>query len=154
MPLEPKPDPIAAKLRIVNPSACTVSSQRADRPTLSPSAVDHQRQAGLEVLNSSHAHPPRGTASLGVSQGVLRPAQSSFNSCVYVALRCRHCGDIRQALAKIPPAESHVCPECSQPCNFVYLGSGLTQKQLPFHELYPNEQTQWARRIDDSVDSS
>jgi hypothetical protein len=32
---------------------------------------------------------------------------------------------------------------CSAACNFQLLGRGLTSSPLPFHELYPREQTPW-----------
>jgi hypothetical protein len=32
---------------------------------------------------------------------------------------------------------------CSAACNFQLLGRGLTSSLLPFHELYPPEQTPW-----------
>jgi hypothetical protein len=32
---------------------------------------------------------------------------------------------------------------CSATCSFQLLGGGLTTSQLPFHELYPPEQTRW-----------
>jgi len=63
--------------------------------------------------------------------------------CVYIALRCLHCGELRQALASAPSSASVACPVCNATCNFLLLGRGLTKSQLPFHELHPREQTRW-----------
>jgi hypothetical protein len=70
-------------------------------------------------------------------------AQIQLLPCVYIALRCPHCGELRQALASDPSSENVPCPVCNATCNFLLLGRGLTTSQLPFHELYPRELTRW-----------
>jgi hypothetical protein len=70
-------------------------------------------------------------------------AQNPLLPCVYIALRCPHCGELRQALASAPSSENVACPVCNATCNFLLLGRGLTTSQLPFHELYPRELTRW-----------
>src|SRR6478752_3255386 len=63
--------------------------------------------------------------------------QASLVPCVYIALLCSRCGDLRQALAALPDSEITLCPECARACAFVLLGSGLTKRVLPFHEIRP-----------------
>ena len=86
--------------------------------------------------------------------GILCPSQDSLVPCVYIALRCSHCGDLRQALAELPNCATVVCPECGRSCSFVLLGSGLTKKELPFHEVHSTEPTRWGRQIEEKNDSS
>ena len=81
-------------------------------------------------------------------------SQSPLVPCVYIALLCSHCGELRQALAALPNTEIAVCPECSRACAFVLLGSGLTRRVLPFHELRPAPQTPWDHGSDESDDDS
>jgi hypothetical protein len=71
---------------------------------------------------------------------------------VYIALRCQHCGELRQALASAPSVENVACPVCNTACNFLLLGRGLTSSQLPFHELHPREQTRWITHDADAGD--
>lgn len=77
-------------------------------------------------------------------------SQAPLVPCVYIALLCSHCGDLRQALAALPDSEITVCPECARACAFVLLGSGLTKRVLPFHEIRPPELTRWDRRDDEA----
>ena len=79
-----------------------------------------------------------------------RDSQASLVPCVYIALLCSHCGDLRQALAALPDSEITVCPECARACSFVLLGSGLTKRVLPFHEIRPAEPTRWDRCGDEA----
>jgi hypothetical protein len=74
--------------------------------------------------------------------------------CVYIALRCPQCGELRQALANAPAADYVACPECDTECAFVLLGSGLTTSQLPFHELILREQIYWLVRHAEMCDGS
>jgi hypothetical protein len=83
----------------------------------------------------------------------FRP-QNQLVPCVYIALRCQYCGELRQALAAAPSLESVACPVCNATCNFVLLGHGLTKSQLPFHELHPREQTRWITHDPDNDDPS
>lgn len=80
---------------------------------------------------------------LSASDHTLSRAQNQLVPCVYIALRCQHCGELRQALASAPLAENIPCPVCNATCNFLLLGCGLTSSPLPFHELYPRELTRW-----------
>lgn len=81
--------------------------------------------------------------------------QNQLVPCVYIALRCSHCGELRQALNMAPLSDSEVaCPECGATCSFITLGSGLTKTPLPFHELLPNEQTRWINRDVETIDCS
>src|SRR5580765_5351488 len=61
---------------------------------------------------------------------------SALVPCVYIALRCSHCGEIRQAMGKLPISDNAACPECGKRCSFVLLASGRTRSKLPFHEIY------------------
>ena len=56
--------------------------------------------------------------------------------CVYIGLQCPFCaGDVRQALAELPPSPSVLCPQCGTSCSFIPLGSGSTRRALPFVEI-------------------
>ena len=89
------------------------------------------------------------SASSTESQAVI--SNAPLKSCVYIALRCQVCGELRQALAAVPQSELVACPECSRPCDFVQLGSGFTRKQLPFHEIYPGDQTPEINPLNEST---
>jgi hypothetical protein len=82
-----------------------------------------------------------------VRQPTLRP-------CIYLALRCSRCGPIRQVIAELPAQALIACPECSQECSFVLLGSGLTSRNLPFHQVHIIEPTRWDSSLDGETDSS
>lgn len=86
--------------------------------------------------------------------GAQSYSQAPLVPCVYIALLCSHCGDLRQALADLPNTAITVCPECGRGCAFVLLGSGLTKRALPFHEIRPAEQTRWDHRSDETDDDS
>ena len=77
-------------------------------------------------------HPQTAESSSGLLKNVLI-------SCVYIALRCSHCGDLRQVLAVLPASDEVPCPMCSRRCSFIPLGRGLTKSQIPFHELHRAE---------------
>jgi hypothetical protein len=81
-------------------------------------------------------------------------AQSQLVLCVYIALRCSHCGELRQALHVTPSSESVACPECGATCSFIVLGFGLTKTQLPFHEILSREQMRWIVRDVETIDCS
>ena len=85
---------------------------------------------------------------------VKNDSQVPLHPCVYIALLCSHCGDLRQALAVLPNTAITVCPECGRSCAFVLLGSGLTRRVLPFHELRPAPQTSWDHSSDETDDDS
>jgi hypothetical protein len=66
-------------------------------------------------------------------------APNGLASCVYIALRCSHCGELRQALSQPPGSETVLCPACGMACSFVLLGKGRTSRKLPFHEIHNRE---------------
>src|SRR5579859_663302 len=101
-------------------------------------------------LQQSHG-PHQFSAHTVVAQSY---SQAPLIPCVYIALLCSHCGDLRQALAALPNSAITVCPECGRSCAFVLLGSGLTKRPLPFHEIRPAEQTRWDRSSDETDDDS
>lgn len=80
--------------------------------------------------------------------------QDAQRPCIYIALRCARCGDVRQALTELPTNDFIPCPECAQEYRFVLLGSGLTKRNLPFHEVHGTEQTRWDQRIEVETNSS
>jgi len=102
---------------------------------------------GQRGPQSSTSDGNRLSAQTVVAQSGL---QASLVPCVYIALLCSHCGDLRQALAALPDSEITLCPECARACAFVLLGSGLTKRVLPFHEIRPAESTRWDRRADEA----
>lgn len=61
--------------------------------------------------------------------------QPELISCVYIGLQCSQCGDVRQALNNLPAGETTFCPQCGATCPFSRLGTGLTSRELPFHEI-------------------
>ncbi|HEX3585803.1 MAG TPA: hypothetical protein VH024_07385 [Candidatus Angelobacter sp.] len=109
-----------------------------DRQSLSSPT---QRAAGPSRLDKQHQF----SAHTVVAQ---RDSQAPLVPCVYIALLCSHCGELRQALATFPDSEITICPECARACAFVLLGSGLTRRVLPFHEIRPAEPICWDRRGD------
>jgi len=111
-----------------------------DRQSLSSPG---QRGPQPSVSDRQHQLSARTVIAQSGSQAPLVP-------CVYIALLCSHCGDLRQALAALPDSEITVCPECARACAFVLLGSGLTRRVLPFHEIRPPELTRWDRRGDET----
>ena len=111
-----------------------------DRP-LSRSAATcpshHRALSAHETLRSVAKPSPDHRASSPADSS--RSAAKPLAPCVYIAFRCSHCGDVRQALPQLPSGDSLACPECGQPCSFVPLGSGLTRRELPFHEIHASE---------------
>lgn len=98
-------------------------------------SFDHQHVSGsVKPSALQQSHGPHQSSAHSDSQAPLA-------SCVYIALLCSHCGELRQALAALPNTEIAVCPECARACAFVLLGSGLTRRVLPFHEIHPAPQT-------------
>jgi DNA-directed RNA polymerase subunit RPC12/RpoP len=83
-----------------------------------------------------------------------RLAQSALRPCIYLALRCSRCGSVRQAMAELPVQGLIACPECSRQCSFILLGSGLTSRSLPFHQVHIIEPTRWDPRLDGETNSS
>jgi hypothetical protein len=114
-------------------------------PVETKMALDHDLLSIAEnrsLADYSQAQDPSHPADPAVSAvAVPCPPDDHLVPCVYIALRCSHCGDLRQALAEPPICDSLICPECARTCSFVLLGSGLTRKQLPFHEVQDAVQT-------------
>lgn len=116
-------------------------------------SFDHQyvstsvKPSSSQQSHGSHQFSAHTVVAQSHSQAPLVP-------CVYIALLCSHCGDLRQALAALPNSAITVCPECARSCAFVLLGSGLTKRALPFHEIRPAEQTAWDHRSDETDDDS
>src|SRR5438270_9616640 len=90
------------------------------------------------------------------SQHSFQPcsAQSVLRPCMYIALRCSRCGSVRQALTQLPTEAVIGCPECGRECSFVLLGSGLTSRALPFHQVHILEPTRWDPQVDGEPNSS
>ena len=80
--------------------------------------------------------------------------ESALRSCIYIALRCSHCGPVRQAITEIPTQAVVACPECSKECGFVLLGSGLTSRNLPFHQVLVVEPTRWDSSVEGEANTS
>lgn len=90
------------------------------------------------------------------SQASTQPSsagQHSLHSCIYIALLCSRCGSVRQAIADLPAHSVIGCPECGQECTFVLLGSGLTSRNLPFHQVHIVEPTRWDPQLDGETNS-
>jgi hypothetical protein len=124
-------------------SECTLEIKMSfDRQSLLSSAQRGSQPAMSDGKHQFSAHTAQ------------RDSQASLVPCVYIAMLCSHCGDLRQALAALPNTAITVCPECGRSCAFVLLGSGLTKRALPFHEIRPAEQTAWDRQSDETDDDS
>jgi hypothetical protein len=80
--------------------------------------------------------------------------QHTLRPCIYIALRCSRCGSVRQAIAELPAHAVIGCPECGEECTFVLLGSGLTSRNLPFHQVHIVEPTRWDPQLDGETNSS
>jgi hypothetical protein len=127
--------------RPLSRSAATRASDHPPLPAQETSisaatSPSHHRPLSTHEASRSVAKPSpdhRDSSSADVSRSAAKP----LAPCVYIAFRCSHCGDVRQALPQLPSGDSLACPECGQPCSFVPLGSGLTKRELPFHEIHP-----------------
>ena len=106
---------------------------------------------------STQRGPLRPSVSGDRRQCSFRPSstdQAALRSCIYIALRCSHCGAVRQAITELPTHSAVACPECGQECSFVLLGSGFTKRNIPFHEVHGIEPTRWGQPIEPETDSS
>ena len=113
--------------------------------------IDH------EQLSASAQCSPMSSAMLpdhSQSSSQPRSAQSALHPCIYIALRCSRCGLVRQALPELPTQDVIACPECSRECGFALLGSGLTSRNLPFHQVHIIEPTRWDPQVDGETNSS
>lgn len=101
---------------------------------------------------STQRSSPGASAGDDRSQSAL--LQPALRLCIYIALRCECCGSVRQAIPELPAHVVIACPECSQECAFVLLGSGLTSRNLPFYQVHIVEPTQWDPAVDGETNSS
>ncbi|SRR5579871_3203265 len=81
-------------------------------------------------------------------------AQPALLSCIYIALRCSRCGSVRMAIAELPSQALIACPECGRECSFILFGSGLTSRNLPFHQVHIIEPMRWDPQVDGETNSS
>jgi hypothetical protein len=88
------------------------------------------------------------------SSSQLLACRPALSACIYIALPCSHCGSVRQAIPELPAQAVVACPECSKECTFVFLGSGLTSRPLPFHQVHIIEPTRWNSHLDGEANSS
>ncbi len=91
------------------------------------------------------------------SQASIQPSpamQHALSPCIYIALRCSGCGSVRQAITELPAHAVIGCPECGEECAFVLLGSGLTSRNLPFHQVHIVEPVRWDPQLDAETNSS
>lgn len=100
-----------------------------------PSSPSLRRPAISDDLSQSSSQPSS-------------PGRHALRPCIYIAFKCSRCGAVRQALTQLPAEAVIACPECSRKCTFVLLGSGLTTRSLPFHQLHIIEPTRWDPRFD------
>jgi hypothetical protein len=130
----------------------------SDRKLEMKMPLDHELQSIVNDLGplkqSSFEAQHRPADQAASADGVPRLSENSLIPCVYIALMCPHCGHLRQALAELPDTDAVVCPVCARNCRFVLLGSGLTRKKLPFHEVHSAEQTRRDHRSEEKTDSS
>src|SRR5437660_12257110 len=80
-------------------------------------------------------HQQKSAAALNPNAASVPASAASLTACVYLALQCPRCGDVRQALSAMPSTPAVICPECGAACGFIYLGKGLTARKLPFAEV-------------------
>jgi hypothetical protein len=118
------------------------------QPKLHNQSLNHEFKASPDSKSLVSAFPATS------ADHVPTRAQSQLVPCVYIALRCSHCGELRQALHLTPSSDSVACPECDATCSFILLGSGLTKRQLPFHEILSREQMRWITRDVEKIDCS
>lgn len=113
--------------------------------------IDHE-----QLSASAQCFHLSSSMSANRSQSSSQPssAQSALCPCIYIALRCSRCGGVRQALTQLPAEAVIACPECGRDCTFVLLGSGLTTKTLPFHQVHIIEPMRWEPRFDGETNSS
>jgi len=119
-------------------SECTLEIKMSfDQQSLSGSM-----QRGVQPSTSDGPHQ----SSTQIAERGSSPSHAPLLPCVYIALLCSQCGELRQALASLPNTEVTMCPECARACAFVLLGSGFTRRVLPFHEIRPAEPIPWDGR--------
>ena len=122
----------------------SVAQEKNKMPDHEPSSASVQRASVCQSITD--------VSSQSFSQLVTR--QPALRPCIYIALRCSRCGSVRQAITELPAQALVACPECSKECGFVVLGSGLTSRLLPFHQVHIIEPTQWVSQVDGEANSS
>ncbi|HEX4605331.1 MAG TPA: hypothetical protein VH724_15125 [Candidatus Angelobacter sp.] len=123
----PQPQPI---FRPPSSSAATAPQpQPLFGSPSSSSTTGPQTQPGSMPSRSPAAHRVP-------AEEIPRPPVVVLVSCVYLALQCSHCGELRQALQELPASSTISCPVCGTSCSFITLGRGLTKNILPFHEIH------------------
>ena len=83
---------------------------------------------------------PQGESSED-SQAQPEPSKPLFEV-VYLELACPQCDTVRLALplADTPDADwTLACPICATPTTWTYLAHGVTQRELPFHEVFDRD---------------
>jgi hypothetical protein len=122
-----------------------------------PAIANRIREENMQLHSSDHVgRPPSLSAQpnhAGAAPETPTAAQSALVPCVYIALQCSHCGDVRQARAELPVFAGMLCPECGTDCSYALLGKGLTSRKLPFSEIC-RSQTQLLHRRDEAPEIS
>lgn len=139
----------AKTLRTISGEANRLTTHPSQNETYSTGKAETQMPLESELLSSAgNCGSQRQSSSAGSLQsgnhseaagsspGLL---ESALVPCVYIALRCSLCGELRQALTNLPASTNVLCPECGRSCCFVTLGRGLTKSQLPFYEIHTRE---------------
>lgn len=132
----------------VSRSASHVPHHQPSQPNQSASRHHNHSipEDNMQTHASNHSHPtppineqPTDPISNDPISNQYAPAprltQPALTSCVYIGLQCSQCGDVRQALNNLPAGETTLCPQCGATCCFSRLGTGLTSRELPFHEI-------------------
>lgn len=104
------------------------------------SVINHPiPEHNMQTPNDSHLMPPINEYLVDPISNQYAPVprlqQPELIPCVYIGLHCSQCGDVRQALNNLPAGETTFCPQCGAMCCFSRLGTGLTSRELPFHEI-------------------
>jgi len=82
-------------------------------------------------------HPPQHNRTAGGATPLATPPV--LLPCVYIAVQCSRCGDVRQASPELPASAAILCPHCGTDCSYILLGSGFTRRKLPFYEVRSTE---------------
>ena len=110
-------------------------------------SADHEPFSASTQRSSLRASAVDDPMHSALGQPALRP-------CIYIAFRCSRCGSVRQAITELPAEAVVACPGCEQECAFVLLGSGLTSRALPFHQVHIVEPTQCDSHLDSEDNTS
>ena len=110
-----------------------------------PASASMQRSSPCSAMPDDRSQASTQPSSAG---------QHAFASVYLHCSLCSRCGSVRQAIADLPAHSVIGCPECGQECTFVLLGSGLTSRNLPFHQVHIVEPTRWDPQLDGETNSS